>query len=317
MQIIILIMRNIDLLKAMRTFRTVVEQQSFSEAARKLNLATSAVSRQVTDLEQRFGCKLLQRTTRSMTLTDEGRDYLAGIDDILDRVAQLEEEITERRNVIAGRLRITSSLHSRALGLQPLLGRFLQQHPDVQLSWMIVNRYVNLVEEGFDLAIRVGELPDSGLVAREIGTIRIFFVASPDYLKRNGEPRTPKQLASHRCVLDGTTHQPARWRYKGEKGTRHVTVDDSIDVSDGELVADFATRGLGIACLPEFLVANQLASGELVQVLRRYEATPVPLSIVYPANRVMKPAQRALIDFLVANRHEASTYQRKTERPME
>lgn len=301
-----------DLLKAMHTFRTVVEQRSFSGAARELNVVVSAVSRQVSDLEQRLGCKLLQRSTRSMTLTEEGREYLANIDDILERVDRLEQDVSERQQTIAGQLRITSSLHSRAMGLQPLISQFLQTYPDVRLSWLILNRYVNLVEEGIDLAIRVGELPDSGMIAREIGQIEIYFVASPDYLAHRGEPQTPKQLTAHRCILDGSNQQPGRWRYQSETGIKHVSVTDTIEVTNGELVADFAADDLGIACLPDFLVAQHLASGKLIRILQDYQVAAVPISLVYPANRIMKQAQRALIDFLVEHRLDSSVDESNT-----
>ena len=203
-----------DLLKAMQTFRTVVEQQSFSAAVRELNLVTSAVSRQVNDLEEHFGCKLLQRTTRSMTLTEEGREYLGGFSDILDRLSDLQDDMTERQQIVAGQLRITSPSHSAAFGLQPLISAFIQQHPQVKLSWLIVNRFVNLIEEGVDLAIRVGELPDSSLVARKIGSMQIYCVAHPDYLIRHGEPQSPQQLVNHQCILDSSNRQPGRWRFR-------------------------------------------------------------------------------------------------------
>ncbi|MEH6651733.1 MAG: LysR family transcriptional regulator [Motiliproteus sp.] len=293
-----------DLLKAMHSFRTVVEQQSFSGASRQLNIATSAISRQVTELEQHLGCKLLQRTTRSMTLTAEGRDYLAGFDDILDRVKQLEQQMSEKQRQISGHLRITSPNHSRAIGLQPLISRFLQRYPQVKLSWLIVNRYINMVEEGIDLAIRVGELPDSSLIARQIDQISIHFVASPAYLAQHGQPKHPKQLINHRCLLDSSNRQPGRWRYRDGNGAHQASLGSSLEVSDAELVADFAVDGLGIAYLPGFIVAERLASGELVRLLTDYEMAAVPVSLVYPQNRIMTPTQRALIDFLVENKRD-------------
>ena len=288
-----------DLLKAMHSFRTVVEKQSFSVASRQLNIATSAISRQITDLEQHLGCKLLQRTTRSMTLTAEGRDYLAGFDDILDRVEQLQQQMSTKRRQIAGHLRITSPNHSRAIGLQPQISRFLQRYPQVKLSWLIVNRYINMVEEGIDLAIRVGELPDSSLIARQINQIAIHFVASPGYLEQHGQPQHPKQLANHRCLLDSSNRQPGRWRYQDGNNIQQVSLQNRLEVSDAELVADFAADGLGIAYLPDFIVAERLASGELVRVLDDYQMAAVPVSLVYPQNRIMTPTQRALIDFLM------------------
>ncbi len=288
-----------DLLKAMQTFRTVVEQQSFSAAARELNVVTSAVSRQVNDLEVHFGCKLLQRTTRSMTLTEEGREYLTGFSEILDRLSSLQEDMSERQQVVAGQLRITSPSHSAAFGLQPLLSTFMQRYPQVKLSWLIVNRFVNLVEEGIDLAVRVGELPDSGMVARQIGCMQIYCVAHPEYLARHGIPETPFQLADHQCILDSSNRQPGRWRFQMGNASRYVSVPSSLDTSDGQLAADFAADGLGIALLPDFMLCEHLRAGRLVRILQNYELPPAKVSVVYPANRVMKASQRALIDHLV------------------
>lgn len=288
-----------DLLKAMQTFRMVVEQQSFSAAARELNLVTSAVSRQVNDLEEHFGCKLLQRTTRSMTLTEEGREYLTGFSDILDRLSDLQDDMTERQQIVAGQLRITSPSHSAAFGLQPVVSTFIQQHPQVKLSWLIVNRFVNLVEEGVDLAIRVGELPDSGLVARQIGTMQVYCVAHPDYLHKHGEPESPQQLMNHQCILDSSNRQPGRWRFQLNNTPRYVSVNSSLDTSSGQLAADFAADGLGIALLPDFMLREHMLAGRLVRILRDYELPAAKVSVVYPANRVMKASLRALIDFLV------------------
>lgn len=293
-----------DLLKAMATFRKVVEQSSFSGAAKELNVVTSAVSRQVADLEKHLGCKLLQRSSRSMTLTEEGREYLDGINKILDHVSRLEQNMSERQNIVAGELRITSFLNSQALGLQARMSQFLKLYPQVKLSWLIVNRNVNLIEEGIDVAIRAGKLPDSGLVAREIGMIQLHYVASPDYLNRHGAVQTPADLASHQCIIDTSNQNYGRWTFKGKEGLSHVKVSSAIEVSNGEAASAFAADGLGVAWLPDFLVASYIDDGKLVRVLPDYDTAPVPVSLVYPANRVMKPAQRAFIDFLTEHKLE-------------
>jgi len=289
-----------DLFKAIQTFKVVVEQQSFSAAARELNLVVSAVSRQVTELEQHLNCKLLHRTTRSMNLTEEGRQYLQGFDEILQRVDSLQQEMQEKQQQISGQLRITAPANSGSFGIQAALSLFLKQHPEVQISWLTVNRYVNLIEEGIDLAIRVGELPDSGMIAREIGKMEVFFVASPEYLKTYGTPMNPTQLTGHNCILDSSTRQPGRWRYKGERGIQQIAVSGSIEVNNGRQVAEFASDGHGIALLPDFLIREELNSGRLVRLLEPYQTGPVPVSLVYPSSRSHRPALKALADFLVA-----------------
>lgn len=289
-----------DLIRAMRVFRCVVEQQSFSAAARELNVVISAVSRHVTELEQHYGCRLLNRTTRSMSLTAEGQLYLSRFEAILESVDALEQDATERQQTVSGSLRITAPLHAAGYGvLQPRVSQFLTRYPDVKLNWLLLNRYVNLVEEGVDLAVRVGQLEDSNMVARPLGTLRVYFVASPAYLARAGTPESPADLTEHRCVVDSSNRQPGRWRYQGKRGEQTIAVPASLEVNDGSVAAQFAADGLGIACLPDFIVASWLERGELVRVLQNFEVPAIPLSLVYPANRLMSPALKALIDTLL------------------
>ncbi|MGF1757610.1 LysR family transcriptional regulator [Photobacterium sagamiensis] len=291
--------RKIDLIKAMRTFLVVVEQQSFSAASRQLNLVVSAVSRQVADLETHFGCQLLYRTTRAMHLTAEGQYYLDEFRDVLTRLNNLEANANERQHKVAGHLRITAPHNSGSLGIQNLISDFLKLHPEVKLSWMLVNRYVNLVEEGVDLAIRVGELPDSSFVARRYTELQIRFVASPDYLAEHGTPTHPKELVQHTCIVDSSNRLPGRWPYQDANKEQHISVNTTIEVNQGDLVAQFAAAGHGIAQLPDFLIQHYLDSGELITILEPYQLPPIPVSLVYPANRMMNPALRELISHLL------------------
>lgn len=288
-----------DLIRAMRVFRCVVEQRSFSAAARELNLVISAVSRQVTDLEQHYGCRLLHRTTRSMSLTAEGQQYLERFEAILASVEALEQDATARQHIVTGSLRITAPLHATGYGLQPRLSRFLRQYPQVKLNWLMLNRYVNLVEEGIDLAIRVGALEDSGLVARPMGQLKVCFVASPRYLAEAGTPQTPAELSRHRCIVDTSNRLPGRWRYRGNRGEQTIAVPAALEVNDGSVAGQFAADGMGIAYLPDFIVQPWLARGELVTLLEDWQLPAMPLSLVYPANRLMSPALKALIESLL------------------
>lgn len=298
---IFLVKRKIDLVKAMRTFQVVVEQQSFSAASRHLNLVTSAVSRQVSDLEKHFGCQLLYRTTRAMHLTAEGSYYLEQFKDVLARLDELETSAPERQQRIAGHIRITAPYNSGKLGLQHVLSDFLKRNPDVKLSWMLVNRYVNIIEEGFDLAIRVGELADSSLISRKVDEMKVLFVASPEFLAQYGQPSHPKELATLPCVLDGSNRQPQKWRYLENNKDHTVNVYPAIEVNQGELVAQFAASGHGIAQLPEFLVQRHIESGELQPILTEYSLAAIPISLVYPVNRLINPALKALIQYIVDN----------------
>lgn len=294
--------RKMDLVKAMRTFLVVVEHQSFTAASQALNLVTSAVSRQVSDLEKHFGCQLLYRTTRAMHLTAEGRFYLEQFRDVLQRLDDLEALTSERKQSVSGHLRMTAPMNIGKLGVQDVVGDFLRDHPDVRLSWMLVNRFVNLVEEGIDLAIRVGELPDSSFIARRYASLEVYYVASPAYLRENGVPQHPRELVEHKCVVDSSNRVPGRWRYHTDKGEQQVSVNASVEINQGEMVAQFAAAGHGIAHLPDFLVQTYLDSGELVSILDEYRLPPVPVSLVYPANRMASPALKALVEFLLDNR---------------
>lgn len=291
-----------DLVKAMRTFLVVVEHQSFTAASQALNLVTSAVSRQVSDLEKHFGCQLLYRTTRAMHLTAEGQFYLEQFKDVLQRLDDLEALTSERKQSVSGHLRMTAPMNIGRLGVQGVVSEFLRSHPDVKLSWMLVNRFVNLVEEGIDLAIRVGELPDSSLIARPYDSLNVYFVANPAYLREQGVPKHPKELAQHRCVVDGSNRLPGRWRYHTEKGEQQVSVNAAVEINQGHIVAEFAAAGHGIACLPDFLVQKYLDSGELVSILDEFRLPPVPVSLVYPANRMASPALKALVQYLLEHR---------------
>ena len=283
----------------MGTFVVVVEHLSFSAAARQLDIVTSAVSRHVADLEAHYHCQLLYRTTRAMHLTSEGQYYLEQFQDVLKRISDLEVNAHQRQNQLAGHLRITSPFSAERLGIQTKVSEFLKQNPEVKLSWLLMNRYVDLVEEGVDLAVRVGELADSSFIARSLTQQSILFVASPEYLLKQGTPQHPKEFSEHQCVLDSSSRHPGRWRYHDKGKEKQVTVRSSIEVNQGDLVAQFAVTGHGIAQLPEFLLQPYLERGELVSILPEYQYPAIPVSLVYPANRLINPALKALINYLL------------------
>lgn len=299
---IILVMRNIDLFKAMRTFVKVAELESFSAASRDLNIVASAVSRQVSDIEEYFDCQFLYRTTRAMNLTAEGLYYLEQFKEIINRLDDLKGKSQQRHHKIAGHLRISAPTGSASLGFLKAASDYVGQHPDLRLSWLFVNRFVNLVEEGVDLAIRVGDLPDSSFIARRYAHLRISFVASPDYLKRHGQPLHPKELSQHQCILDSSNRLPGRWRYKENGKEEQVAIRPHMELNDGDNVASCAADGLGIAYIPTFLMQNHIDEGRLVTILDEFELEQVPISLVYPSNRMVNPALRGLIDHILKSR---------------
>ncbi|MGF1681820.1 LysR substrate-binding domain-containing protein [Photobacterium minamisatsumaniensis] len=291
--------RKIDLFKAMRTFLTVVECNSFSVASRQLNIVTSAVSRQVSDLEKHFNCQLLYRTTRAMNLTAEGQYYLDEFKAVIAKLDALEAGAYERQQRIAGHLRLTAPANSGRLGVQKQISEFLNQHPDVTLSWLLVNRYVNLVEEGVDIAVRVGELADSSLVARKIDRMEILFVASPALIQQHGLPSDPKDFMTLPCIADSSNRQPGKWKYLDNRKEHQISINTVLEVNQGDLVAEFATLGHGFAQLPRFIVQPYLDSGQLVTVLNDFCLEALPVSLVYPANRLANPVIKAFTQHVI------------------
>ena len=296
-----------DILRGIKTFQVVVEQGSFSKAANQLGVVVSAVSRQVSDLEAHFGCQLLYRTSRAMNLTAEGEYFLEQFGEVVERLDGLAQRADLNKQAISAHIRMSAPSDAEQLGITDLVSVFARQHPGVKVTLMLLNRYVNLVEEGIDLAIRVHELPDSRLVARRYTELNVHFVASADYLAKHGTPQHPKELSSHTCVLDGSTRTPTRWRYFESGAERHVTVSGAIEVNSGKLTADYSATGHGIAYLPDFLVQNHLESGALVTLLESLRAPPAPVSLVYPASRINNPTLSALVRHLLENRSARGT----------
>ena len=290
-----------DVIRSIRTFQAVVDEKSFSKAANQLGVVVSAVSRQVAELEQHFGCQLLYRTTRSMHLTAEGEYYLEQFEEVVDRLQRLETRAQVNQTEMVGQLRITAPPDAEELGITRLASAFAATHPDVKLNLLLVNRYVNLAEEGIDLAVRVHELADSRLIARHYTDLKVLFVASPDYLSERGIPDHPRTLSDHNCILDNSIRTPSRWRYFENGDELHVTVSGQMEVNDGKIAANYAVNGHGIAFLPDFLIQSKLDRGELLPILSEFVSPPVPVSLVYPANRLKNPVLTEFVNHLLAH----------------
>ncbi|MBQ4863518.1 LysR family transcriptional regulator [Pseudoalteromonas sp. MMG013] len=293
--------RKIDIVRAINTFRLVVEYGSFSKAADHLSVVVSAVSRQVSDLEQHFGCQLLYRTTRAMSLTAEGEYYLEEFTELVNRLDMLEHRAEINQKAITGHIRMTAPPDAEELGITRLISEFMINNPGVKVTIMLLNRYVNLVEEGIDLAVRVHELSDSRLVARQFSQLNVLYVASPGYLAKHGTPKHPRELSEHNCVIDSSIRKPGRWRYYEGELEKHVNVMGQIEVNYGNIAADYSADGLGIAFLPDFLVRRYLNTGKLVPILESFQIPSAPVSLVYPANRIKNPALSELVRYLINN----------------
>ena len=288
-----------DRFVAMQAFAKVVELGSFARAAERLDISASACSRHVADLEARLDARLLNRTTRSISLTEAGRAFN---ERCLQLLADLEEaEATARAGSgrARGTLRVTCSVNFGLRYLASLVAPFQAKHPDVRLDVALSDRMVDIVEEGFDLAIRIGESGSTSVIARKLGETRMITCAAPDYLKRCGTPVTPGQLAAHNCLLYEYLSNRNEWRFVDPSGGElRVRVGGSLQTNNGDMLAIAAAEGLGICCEPDFIVAADLRAGRLVRVLADFEPPASVIHAVYPSRRHLSGKVRAFVDFL-------------------
>lgn len=292
-----------DQLIAMRTFRQVAELASFTAAAQKLNTSNGAASKHVSALEQHLDVQLLVRTTRQVKLTDEGRIYLERCVRILDDIDESERLLTHQHVVPKGKLRVSAPVSFSILHLGTLFAEFLRVHPDIQLDLSLSDRFVDPVEDGMDLVLRiVRQLPDSTLIARKLATIDYVICAAPSYLKRAGTPKAPEDLSNHQCLMYAQPTPKVELRLDGPDGERRVTVDGGRYQSNNSLpLRDALVAGLGIALMPTLYVDDLLKTGKLVTLLKQYRFEPSSLYALYPHNRHLSAKVKALIDFFVAH----------------
>jgi DNA-binding transcriptional LysR family regulator len=289
-----------DQLAALRAFVAVAEAQSFSNAARALRIAKSAVSRQVSDLESDLGARLLHRTTRSLSLTEAGRAYFERAARILADLDDANRAVGELQAAPRGRLRISAPMSFGFLHLMPALSDFMARYPEVVVDLAMNDRFVDLVNEGFDVAIRIATLPDSSLIARQLAPARRVICASPNYLSTHGAPRSPNDLKTHACLFNSNLPSAREWRFVSPDDVPvPVTVNGRLSVDNGDALRVAALCGLGLANLPTFIVGADLQSGALATVLDSFVAQDLSISAVYPHSRHLSPTVRALIDFLV------------------
>jgi DNA-binding transcriptional LysR family regulator len=289
----------IDHANEMAAFVRVVDAKGFSAAAPTLGLTPSAVSKLVTRLEARLGVRLLQRTTRALHLTADGEAFYEQARRIVGEIAALEAELTDRRGTPQGLLRVTTSLAFSTHQLAPLIGEFLERYPAVQLELIPTDRVVDLVEEGVDIAIRVGRLADSSFMARKIGEDVRLVCAAPAYLARHGTPQRPEELARHNCIFSRNGAHPNRWPFRIDGQIREVDVTGRLAVSDGEAQLRLALQGLGIVRLTRLTVAGAVRTGEVISLLKAFSAEePVPIHAVYPHRRHLAPKVTAFADFI-------------------
>jgi DNA-binding transcriptional LysR family regulator len=289
-----------DKFQEMRVFAGVVDAGSFVAAAEALGMSKAAVSRHVADLEQRLGARLMNRTTRRLSLTDEGELFLARCREILASVEESESEISTRASSASGLLKVSVPVSFALKHLAPLWSDFLAAHPRLTLDVHLADRVVDLVDEGFDLALRIARLPDSSLVSRRIASTRLVLCASPAYLRQRGRPAHPCDLASHAVVGYSLLTTKDQWQFEGPEGAVTVKVTPRLWTNNGDTSVAAAVRGAGIVLQPTFLIADELADGRLVEILPDYRSLELGIYAVYPSRKFVLPKVRALVEFVSA-----------------
>lgn len=288
-----------DKFSEMQTLVAVIEHGSFVKAAEALSLSKAAVSRHLGQLEARLGVRLLHRTTRRLSLTEEGEVFYARCKSLLAEVDEAEAEISERGGEAVGLLRINAPLTFGILHLAELWGAFKAMHPRVSLDVTLADRLVDLVEEGYDLAVRVGQLPDSSLISRTLATTRLVLCASPQYLAFAGIPNHPDELAQHEILAYSYLDSGDEWPFEGPEGPVTVRVRPSMRTNNGDTCRVGALLHQGIVLQPSFLVGPDIEAGRLIEVLSRYRSIEMGIHAVYPTRKHVSPKVRLLIDFLV------------------
>jgi DNA-binding transcriptional LysR family regulator len=288
-----------DRIEAMQAFVVVADLKGFAPAARKLKVSPSAVTRLVAALEDRLGARLLQRTTRQVALTDVGARYLERARRILADVEEAERSAEGERTRPSGRLVVSAPVGFGRLHVSPVMSAYLKRYPDVSGELRLEDRIVNLVEDGIDLAVRIGELADSTLVARQVGEVRRIVVASPAYLKARGELSRPAEIAAHDTIQFGATTGLSDWRFTEQGDELRVSYAPRLLTNSADAAIQYAEAGGGLTRVLAYQAADAIKRGRLKIVLQQFELPPLPVQIVYPTSRLLSAKVRTFIDLVV------------------
>jgi DNA-binding transcriptional LysR family regulator len=285
-----------DRFEAITAFVAVADNKGFAPAARYLRLSPSVVTRLVAGLEERLGVLLFQRTTRVVSLTEAGTRFLERARRVLADLDEAERMAESERVAPAGLLVVTAPVMFGRLHVMPLINRYMDRYPDVRIELRLTDRIVNLVEEGIDVAVRIGALADSSDVARRVGTLRRVVVASPKYLRARGVPKTPKDIARHDAIIFGGLAPSASWHFKGSGVDVDVPVVPRLTVNDAAAAADAAIDGKGLVMMLSYQVAPEVRAGRLRVVLADFERARLPIQVVFPSSRLLSMKVRAFIE---------------------
>jgi DNA-binding transcriptional LysR family regulator len=289
-----------DRYQEMQVFAAVVDNGSFVKAADALRMSKAAVSRHLAELESRLGVRLLHRTTRKLSLTDEGQTFHARCSSLLAEIAEAEAEITARSGQASGLLRINVPVTFGIMHLARLWPSFMAQHPQVELDITLADRLVDLVEEGIDMAVRIARLPSSSLISRKLATTRLVLCASPAYLAQHPALEHPRDIARHAVLAYTLLSTGDEWQFSGPEGPVAVRIKPRLRSNSGDTCRAAALQDQGLILQPSFLIDADLRSGALVEVLPRYRATELGIHAVYASRQHVSPKVRLLIGFLAA-----------------
>ena len=287
-----------DRLDAMQAFVAVADLEGFAPAARKLGLSPSGVTRLIAALEERLGARLLQRTTRRVALTDVGTRYLERVRRILADVEEAESSAEGERTRPIGRLVVSAPIGFGRLHVSPVMSRYLARYPEVAAELRLTDRMINLVEDGVDLAVRIGHLPDSTLVARHVGEMRRIVVASKAYLKRRGEPDRPEAITSHDTIQFGAPMAAPEWRFVEQGRDIRVVCTPRFTTNSADAAIQYAAQGGGLTRVLAYQAAEAINAGQLSIVLAKFEPPALPIHVVYPTSRLLSAKVRAFIDLV-------------------
>ncbi|MES2818756.1 MAG: LysR family transcriptional regulator [Pseudomonadota bacterium] len=286
-----------DRFQEMQVFLAVAEEQGFASAARRLNLSPPSVTRAVAALEERIGTLLLARTTRSVHITEAGQRYLDDCRRILAELEEAEESAAGSHAVARGQLTLTAPVLFGELFVTPMMVDYLAEHPAVQIKALLVDRVVNMVDEGVDVAVRIGNLPDSGLHSVKVGEVRRVVCASPAFLAEQGRPRHPDALREARVVVAASSSLVSDWQFAGPEGVLTVRPQPRLVVTANQAAINAASLGWGLTRVLSYQVAGKVASGELELVLEDFELPPLPIQVVYQGGRKVPAKVRTFVDF--------------------
>jgi LysR family transcriptional regulator, regulator for bpeEF and oprC len=292
-------------LRTLSIFVKVAERKSFVRAAADLNITQSGVSNAIKRLEEQTGTRLLARTTRRVSLTEDGAAFFERCRQALADIEEAELVLKESRQKISGNLRIDMSVAFGRLKMVPLLSAFQAEHPDVKLSLTFTDRYVDLIEEGIDVAVRLGVLHDSSLIARRLTAAQYRLVGTPGYFAKHGKPKSLDDVPKHNCLAftSRDTRLTRDWRFLSGKSETTLTPRGTMSFSDGGALCEAACSGYGLAQMHDYYLDTEIARGKLVSVLDQFKPQPDPIWLVYPPTRHLTPKVRAFVDFMTARFH--------------